>query len=101
MRIRLSFTIIISTDDPGILRTSLTEEYTLAAYRYDLSYEDLKQIVDNSIHYSFLSDAEKYGKDPNKEIGGLKKKVDDKFTKFEDFITDLYKKMKKTPPAQS
>ena len=93
--------IIISTDDPGILRTSLTEEYTLAAYRYDLSYEDLKQIVDNSIHYSFLSDAEKYGKDPNKEIGGLKKKVDDKFTKFEDFITDLYKKMKKTPPAQS
>ena len=84
--------IIISTDDPGILRTSLTEEYTLAAYRYDLSYEDLTQIVDNSIYYSFLSAAEK-----KNEYNKLK----DKFTKFEDYITDLYKKMKKTPPAQS
>ena len=51
--------IVISTDDPGILRTSLTEEYVLAVYRYDLSYDDVKKIVKNSITYSFLNDADK------------------------------------------
>lgn len=51
--------IVISTDDPGILRTSLTEEYTNAVYRYDLSYNDVKEIVRNSIDYSFLNDTDK------------------------------------------
>lgn len=46
--------MVICTDDPGILRTSLTEEYALAAYRYDLSYEDIKEISRNAIVYSFL-----------------------------------------------
>ena len=84
--------IIISTDDPGILRTSLTEEYTLAAYRYDLSYEDLKQIVYNSVHYSFLSDDEKYG-NPTMGICGLKAKVDQKFDDFENYIKSIIPKM--------
>lgn len=51
--------MVISTDDPGILRTSLTEEYTIAVYRYDLSYDDVKKIVRNSITYSFLNDTDK------------------------------------------
>lgn len=51
--------MVIATDDPGILRTSITEEYTLAAYRYDLAYDDIKKLVSNSIEYSFLSDSEK------------------------------------------
>ena len=84
--------IIISTDDPGILRTSLTEEYTLAAYRYDLSYEDLKQIVYNSVQYSFLSDDEKYG-NPTTGICGLKAKVDQKFDDFENYIKSIIPKM--------
>ncbi|MBC5614554.1 hypothetical protein [Bacteroides hominis] len=46
--------IIISTDDPGILRTSLTEQYTLATLRYGFSYDEIKQFVYNSIKYSFL-----------------------------------------------
>ncbi|MCM1226508.1 MAG: hypothetical protein NC320_03660 [Clostridium sp.] len=54
-----SVPIVISTDDPGILRTSLTEEYTIAVYRYNLSYDDLKEIVKNSITYSFLNDTNK------------------------------------------
>lgn len=48
--------MVISTDDPGILRTSITEEYALAAYRYDLTYDDIKKLVSNSIAYSFLDD---------------------------------------------
>jgi adenosine deaminase len=51
--------MVISTDDPGILRTSITEEYALAAYRYDLTYDDIKKFVDNSITYSFLNDEDK------------------------------------------
>ena len=51
--------IVICTDDPGILRTSLTEEFALAAFRYDLSYEDIKEINKNAIEYSFLPADEK------------------------------------------
>lgn len=51
--------VVISTDDPGILRTSITEEYTRAVYRYNLSYGELKNIVSNSIEYSFLNDEDK------------------------------------------
>lgn len=46
--------IIISTDDPGILRTSLTEQYTLATLRYGFSYPEIKEFVNNSIRYGFL-----------------------------------------------
>ncbi|WP_455638101.1 hypothetical protein [Parabacteroides sp.] len=51
--------IVISTDDPGILRTSLTEQYTLAVLRYGFSYKEIKSFVLNSIKHSFLSDREK------------------------------------------
>lgn len=51
--------IIISTDDPGILRTSLTEQYTLATLRYGFSYVEIKQFVYNSIKYAFLTGKEK------------------------------------------
>lgn len=51
--------VIISTDDPGILRTSLTEQYTLAVLRYGFKYDDIKDIVYNSIKYAFLNEREK------------------------------------------
>lgn len=50
--------IIISTDDAGILRTNMTEQYVLLAKRYPtISYSDIKQFVYNSINYSFIQDA--------------------------------------------
>ncbi|WP_316634659.1 adenosine deaminase [uncultured Flavobacterium sp.] len=50
--------IVISTDDAGILRTNMTEQYVLLAKRYpDVSYATLKQYVYNSINYSFIQDA--------------------------------------------
>lgn len=50
--------IIISTDDAGILRTNMTEQYVLLAKRYkDVSYSDIKQFVYNSINYSFIKEA--------------------------------------------
>jgi hypothetical protein len=49
--------IIISTDDAGILRTNMTEQYVLLAKRYQsISYTDIKQFVYNSINYSFIQD---------------------------------------------
>lgn len=49
--------IVISTDDAGILRTNMTEQYVLLAKRYkDVSYTDIKQYVYNSINYSFIKE---------------------------------------------
>lgn len=49
--------IVISSDDAGILRTNLTEQYVLLAKRYpSITYADIKQIVFNSIEYSFIKD---------------------------------------------
>ncbi|MBF4472541.1 adenosine deaminase [Flavobacterium sp. HJJ] len=49
--------IVISTDDAGILRTNMTEQYVLLAKRYKtITYSDIKQFVYNSISYSFIQD---------------------------------------------
>lgn len=49
--------IVISTDDAGILRTNMTEQFVLLAKRYkEFSYADIKQLVYNSIEYSFIKD---------------------------------------------
>ncbi|WP_259067931.1 hypothetical protein HDF24_18435 [Mucilaginibacter sp. X4EP1] len=50
--------ILICTDDAGVLRTNLTEQYVLVATRYpEFSYNDIKTIVYNSIYYSFIKEA--------------------------------------------
>ena len=55
---KYSVPIVISTDDAGVLRTNLTEQYVLLAIRYpQFSYSDIKQIVFNSIQYSFIEDS--------------------------------------------
>lgn len=47
--------VTLSTDDAGVSRNSLTSEYVLLATRYGLSYDEIKQIVLNSVECSFLS----------------------------------------------
>jgi adenosine deaminase len=47
--------VVISTDDEGVNRSHLTQEYQRAVITYGLTYADLKQIVRNSLEYSFLS----------------------------------------------
>lgn len=49
--------ITLSTDDEGVGRTHLTEEYRRAVESYGLSYADLKGIVRNSLEFSFLPGA--------------------------------------------
>lgn len=68
--------IVISTDDAGILRTNMTEQYVLLAKRYkDVTYDDIKQYVYNSINYSFIKS--------DKVKQELLKNLNQRFTKFE------------------
>lgn len=52
--------LVISTDDAGVLRSDLTQQYVLLAQHYPmLSYENIKQLVFNSIAYSFTNPSDK------------------------------------------
>jgi hypothetical protein len=51
--------VALATDDEGVSRSSMTQEYERAAETYHLSYADLKKMARASISYSFLSPADK------------------------------------------
>ena len=72
--------MIISTDDSGVSRNNLTNEYVLLASRYKPDYLTIKSYVYNSIKYSFLSEEEKV------EQQAI---LDRKFAEFESSIARL------------
>lgn len=52
--------IVISTDDAGVLRTDLTQQFLILTRDYpSINYQDIKKMVFNSINYSFLTQSEK------------------------------------------
>ncbi len=51
--------IALCTDDEGVSRTDLTEQYLIATREYDLSYRELKRISRDSFRYGFLQPAAK------------------------------------------
>jgi len=46
---------VIATDDAGVSRNNLSEEYVLFASRYKPDYAEVKKLSYNSVKYSFLS----------------------------------------------
>ncbi|WP_152287569.1 amidohydrolase family protein [Flavicella marina] len=72
--------MVISTDDSGVSRNNLTNEYMLLASRYKPSYDEIKKYTYNAIKYSFLSDKEK---EANIKI------LDQKYKEFETQIAVL------------
>jgi adenosine deaminase len=73
--------IVISTDDAGILRSNMTEQYVLLAKRYqDVNYETIKKYVYNSINYSFIQD-EAVKKQLVKDLDNRFKAFEAKFSK--------------------
>lgn len=46
--------LTLASDDEGISRIDLSNEYLLAAQRYKLDYKDLKKLARNSLEYSFI-----------------------------------------------
>jgi adenosine deaminase len=71
---------VISTDDAGVTRHNLSNEYVLFASRYKPSYAEMKKASYNSIRYSFLSDADKTR---------LTRQLDARFARFEAEIAGL------------
>ncbi len=53
--------VALSTDDEGVSRIDLTHEYQRAVETFDLTYPELKDIVRNSLEYSFLPGASLWG----------------------------------------
>ncbi len=49
--------VVLATDDDGVLRTDLTNEYKRAVETYHFSYPILKQFARNSISYSYIPGA--------------------------------------------
>lgn len=74
---------VISTDDAGVSRDNLAQQYLLYVSRYKPGYEELKRTVYNSVRYAFLTEAEKA-----EEI----KKLDARFAVFEAKVRDLARK---------
>jgi adenosine deaminase len=56
---RAGVPVTLSTDDEGVARSHLTQEYLRAVLTYKLSYADVKEMVANSIHYAFIDEAGK------------------------------------------
>jgi adenosine deaminase/adenosine deaminase CECR1 len=71
---------VISTDDAGVTRHTLTNEYVLFASRYKPDYAEMKKTSYNSIRYAFLPVAEKQR---------LTRQLDKRFAQFEAIIASL------------
>ena len=80
MYLRHQVPIVISSDDAGVSRNNLSQEYVLFTSRYKPSYDTLKKTVYNSIRYSFLSDVDK-----KKNLNQLNQR----FIQFEDAVAKL------------
>jgi len=65
---------VISTDDAGVSRNTLSNEYVLFASQYKTDYAEIKKLSYNSLRYSFLADADKQR---------LLKALDARFATFE------------------
>ena len=57
--LRAGVPVVIATDDEGVARSDLTNEYQRAVEEQGLSYAQLKEISRNSVEYAFLPAGEK------------------------------------------
>ncbi len=71
---------VISTDDAGVTRHTLSNEYVLFASRYKPDYDEIKKVSYNSIRYAFL---------PKEEKERLKRQLDKRFERFEAEVAAL------------
>lgn len=71
---------VISTDDTGVTRHTLTQEYVQFASGFKPNYAEVKKASYNSIRYAFLSVAEKQR---------LTRQLDERYAQFESRIAAL------------
>ena len=80
---------VISTDDAGVSRNTLSNEYVLFASQYKTDYAEIKKLSYNSLRYSFLAEADKQR---------LLKALDARFSRFEAQIAAADKAGKSGKP---
>ncbi|NTU52370.1 MAG: adenosine deaminase [Chlorobiaceae bacterium] len=51
--------VVLTSDDEGVSRNNLTDDYLHMVQRYGITYDSLREIAGNSIRYSFLKESEK------------------------------------------
>lgn len=73
--LRAGVPVVIATDDEGVSRSDLTNEYQRAVEEHGLSYGELKEISRNSIAYSFL---------PGEAKARLGERLEAAFVRFEE-----------------
>jgi adenosine deaminase len=73
---------VISTDDAGVTRHNLSQEYVLFASRYKPNYAEIKKASYNSLRYAFLPEADKQR---------LNRQLDARYAAFEATIAGLAK----------
>ncbi len=88
----------IATDDEGVNRSNLTNEYVKAAQSFNLGYNDLKELSRNSLEYSFLPGESLFidhdyarCKNPlpkDSKKAEMQAKLESDFAAFERFMTD-------------
>lgn len=88
----------IATDDEGVSRSNLTNEYVKAAQSFGLGYHDLKELSRNSLEYSFLPGESLFidhdynqCKNPlpkDSKKAEMQAKLEGDFAAFERFMTD-------------
>lgn len=81
---------VISTDDAGVTRHNLAQEYVLFASRYKPDYAEIKKVSYNGVRYAFLPDAQKQR---------LIRQLDQRFARFEADIAALDKQKPAAKPA--
>jgi adenosine deaminase len=82
---------VISTDDAGVTRHNLANEYMLFASRYKPDYAEVKKLSYNAVRYSFLAEADKQR---------LAKQLDARFATFEADIAALDQQAAGKPGAK-
>jgi len=71
---------VISTDDAGVTRHDLSNEYMLFASRYKPDYAEVKRLSYDSVRYAFLPEAHKQR---------LIRQLDERFARFEAEMAGL------------
>ncbi|MBC7456445.1 MAG: adenosine deaminase [Massilia sp.] len=71
---------VLSTDDAGVTRHDLSNEYVLFASRYKPNYAEVKKLSYNGVRYAFLPEAQKQR---------LTRQLDQRFARFEAAIAAL------------
>jgi adenosine deaminase len=77
--------VALSTDDEGVSRIHLTNEYVRAVLTYGLSYSDIKEMVRNTLEYSFLPGAS-YWRDPGYRLAAAPCAAGEKSAPCQEFL---------------